>query len=70
MIDQLHTVRVPVLVLNGRYDISQDFVCVPFLRYLQRVRWVTFESSSHSVFWEERERCMGVVGDFLETRRM
>lgn len=35
IIDRLHLVRVPTLVINGREDISQDFVIAPFF---ERVR--------------------------------
>ncbi|EMD39056.1 hypothetical protein CERSUDRAFT_46884 [Gelatoporia subvermispora B] len=63
--DRLHLVRVPTFVINGRDDISQDFVVAPFFEKIQKVKWVTFERSSHMPFWEERERFMQLVGDFL-----
>jgi hypothetical protein len=37
-------------------------------KYLPRVKWVKFdtERSSHSPCWEDRERYMEVVHEFLE----
>ncbi|TFY59299.1 hypothetical protein EVG20_g7843 [Dentipellis fragilis] len=66
VVDQLHQVRVPTLIYNGRYDISQDFVCAPFFQRIPKAKWVTFEKSSHLPQWEERERVMQVVGSFLQ----
>ena len=65
IIDRLHLVRVPTLVINGRADIAQDFVCEPFFRKIQKVKWVTFELSSHFPVWEERERFMKLTSEFL-----
>jgi len=65
IVDRLHLVRVPTLVINGRADIAQDFVCEPFFWHITKVKWVTFELSSHTPMWEERERYVKLVGDFL-----
>lgn len=64
-IEYLHTIRVPTFVINGRKDISQDFVVAPFFEKIDKVKWVTFENSGHGAFWEERERYMQIVGQFL-----
>ncbi|KZT01792.1 proline iminopeptidase [Laetiporus sulphureus 93-53] len=65
IIDRLHRIRVPTLVINGGSDIAQDFVVAPFYQYVPDARWITFENSSHTPFWEERERYLQVVGNFL-----
>jgi pimeloyl-ACP methyl ester carboxylesterase len=52
-------------VINGKYDVVQDFVVEPFFKHIPRVKWVRFENSSHTPFWEERERYMELVGDFI-----
>ncbi|KJA22680.1 hypothetical protein HYPSUDRAFT_87276 [Hypholoma sublateritium FD-334 SS-4] len=65
IIDRLHLVRVPTFVINGKKDISQDFVVKPFFDNIQKVKWVTFENSSHSPFIEEQDRYMKLVSDFL-----
>ncbi|RPD66179.1 proline iminopeptidase [Lentinus tigrinus ALCF2SS1-7] len=66
VVDRLHLVRVPTFVINGRKDVSQDFVVAPFFERIPKVKWVTFEKSSHTPFWEERERFMQLVRDFLK----
>ena len=65
IIDRLHLVRVPTFITNGRKDISQDFVVQPFFDKIQKVKWVTFENSSHSAFIEETDRYMKLASDFL-----
>ncbi len=37
----------------------------PYFRTLSKVKWFTFSESSHMPQYEERERYMQVVGDFL-----
>uniref|UniRef100_A0A8H8CJQ6 Uncharacterized protein n=1 Tax=Psilocybe cubensis TaxID=181762 RepID=A0A8H8CJQ6_PSICU len=56
IIGRLHLVRVPTLVINGKKDISQDFVVQPSFDRIQKVKRVTLENSSHSPFIEETER--------------
>jgi len=65
IVDRLHEIRVPCLLINGRYDISQDFVIQPFFDKISKVKWVTLENSSHLPMWEERERYIKVVENFL-----
>lgn len=66
IIDRLHKVRVSTLVINGRMDLAQDFVVAPFFEKIDKVKWITFEKSSHCPFWEERERYMNVLDEFLK----
>ncbi|KAF8960222.1 proline iminopeptidase [Flammula alnicola] len=65
IVDRLHAVTASALVINGRKDVAQDFVVEPFFRNIPQAKWITFENSSHMPFWEERERYMQVVGEFL-----
>ena len=65
IIDRLDLVRVPTLVINGRHDISQDFVVRPFFDGIKKVKWLTMENSSHTPFFEEPERYLKIVADFL-----
>lgn len=66
IIDRLHFIRSPTLVINGRYDVAQDFVVRPFVERIPEAKWVKFENSSHTPFWEEREGYFDVVGRFLK----
>ncbi|KAF8055311.1 proline iminopeptidase [Lyophyllum atratum] len=65
IIDRLGSVHVPILVINGRADISMDFVVEPLVTGIKDAKWVTFEKSSHTPMWEEREKYMQVVTEFL-----
>ncbi|KAJ7048677.1 proline-specific peptidase [Mycena amicta] len=58
-------IKVPTLLLNGRYDEAQDSVVAPFFAHIPHVKWVTFAESSHMIHFEERERYMEIVGEFL-----
>lgn len=64
---EAHKIKADVLLLNGRYDEVTDVSMDPWFKHIPRVRWVTFESSSHMAHWEDRERFMDVVGGFLST---
>ncbi|KAH9948027.1 proline iminopeptidase [Amylocystis lapponica] len=57
IVDRLHLVRVPTFVINGRKDIAQDFVVVPFFEKIQKV--------NHTPFLEEREKYNGLLEEFL-----
>ncbi|KAI0315146.1 Alpha/Beta hydrolase protein, partial [Amylostereum chailletii] len=65
IIDRLHAVRVPTLVINGRLDYEQDFVVAPLFENIPKAKWVTFEKSSHMPFWEERDRYMWLIEGYL-----
>lgn len=67
IINQLHKINVPTLLLNGEHDIAQNFVVQPFVDNIPNVEWLTFKNSSHVAMWEERERFMEVVEGFLES---
>lgn len=68
IIDRVHLIAVPALVINGKKDIAQDFVVRPFFEKIQKVKWRTFESSSHTPMWEEREEFNKEVLDFLDMK--
>lgn len=65
VIDRLDKVRVSTLVVNGRHGVSSDAVVAPFFEHIPRVKWITFEKSSHMPFWEERQRYMALLDEFL-----
>ena len=64
--DRLHEVNVPVLVINGRYDIAQDYVIAAYHENIAGAKWVKFENSSHLPCWEERAEYMTTVAEFLD----
>ncbi|KAJ6468587.1 hypothetical protein DFH09DRAFT_1058952 [Mycena vulgaris] len=65
MIADAHKIAVPTLLLNGWYDQAQDSVLASFVRQIPRVESVTFEEANHMIHFEERERYMQIVGNFL-----
>jgi L-proline amide hydrolase len=66
IIDRLDRIQVPTLLISGRYDEATPAVVQPFADRIKDVRWEIFENSSHMPHVEETERCLKVVGDFLD----
>lgn len=65
VIDRLHLVEAPTLVLSGKYDEATPLAVAPFAEHIAGAQWVVFEQSSHMPHVEERQSCMRIVGDFL-----
>ncbi|RDB25318.1 L-amino acid amidase [Hypsizygus marmoreus] len=65
IVDKLPTIKCPTLMMNSVFDEAQDVCVLPFFKYIPQVKWVQFANSSHVPFFEERERYMKVVGNFL-----
>ena len=66
IVDDIHKVTIPVLLINGAYDEATDLCMRPYFEKLQKVKWVTLPNSSHMSIWEERDKYMEVVNGFLE----
>ena len=65
-IEDIHKIEASTLLINGRYDEVQDAAVAPFFEKLNKVKWITLEKSSHMGHFEERERYMEVLKDFLK----
>ena len=65
--DKLDRVRVPSLVINGSKDMVQDFVIAGYFWGIKKSKWVTLENTSHIPFWEEREKYIRLVGEWLDS---
>jgi len=65
VLDKLHTIRQPTLIANGVFDEAQDICMSPFFENIEKVKWIQFAKSSHTAWFEERERYFKVVGEFL-----
>ncbi|KAL1707535.1 Alpha/Beta hydrolase protein, partial [Schizophyllum commune] len=63
--DNLGDIDVPTLVKNGARDFAQDWIVAPFVEKISGVKWVKFEHSSHTPFWEERDTFNQVVAEYL-----
>jgi proline iminopeptidase len=65
IVADLPRIRVPTLVTGGRYDEVTPAVAEQIHAAIPGSRRVTFETSAHTPFWEERELFMAVVSSFL-----
>lgn len=66
VVDNVHRIDVPTLLISGRYDEAAPSTVQPFADGIPDVRWHVFERSSHMPNVEEREAYMSLVGDFLD----
>jgi proline iminopeptidase len=64
--DKLHMIQVPTLVMGGRYDEVTPKVARSIHNNIQGSKLVTFQKSSHMPFWEEREKYMKTLSQFLD----
>lgn len=65
VVDRLGEMRVPTLLLSGRYDEATPAVVETIRRGITGSEWVIFENSSHMPHLEESERYIQVLTDFL-----
>jgi L-proline amide hydrolase len=63
--DRLGEIRVPTLVVSGSYDEATPTLQETLVAGISETEQVICEESSHMPFWEERERFMAVVDDWL-----
>ena len=64
---QLRTIRVPTLVLGGRYDEVSPVLAREIHENIRGSERTTFPNSSHMAFWEERTSFMKRVLRFLNS---
>jgi proline iminopeptidase len=64
--DQLHTLRVPTLVLGGQYDEVSPKVAREIHKHIRGSELAIFPNSSHLCFWEQRAMFMKRTSKFLE----
>jgi L-proline amide hydrolase len=67
VIDRLHLVEAPTLLVSGRHDEATPATLQPFADRIPDVHWEIFEDSSHMPHIEEEERYLQVVGAFLDS---
>ncbi|WP_025129149.1 proline iminopeptidase-family hydrolase [Pseudomonas sp. PH1b] len=66
IVERLQRIKVPTLLISGRYDEATPTVLRPYLEKIPDIRWALFEHSSHMPHVEERVACMGTVVGFLD----
>jgi proline-specific peptidase len=65
IVDRLGEIRVPTLVISGRYDKATPTIAETVHQGIRGSKWVLFENSSHMPHVEETERYIDVLDDFL-----
>jgi proline-specific peptidase len=65
IVSRLAEIRVPTLVIGGRYDEATPAITETVHRGITGSEWVIFENSSHLPHVEETERYLQVLGEFL-----
>ena len=68
--DRLKTIKIPTLVLGGRYDEVSPVVAREIHRHIRGSELTIFPNSSHLPFWEERESFMKRVIRFLSKHQV
>jgi len=63
--DRLAEIRVPTLIISGRYDESTPTINEVLQRGISGSAWIVFENSSHLSHVEEPELYMQTVRNFL-----
>ena len=64
--NRLGEIRVPTLVVGGRYDEATPALTEALHRGIADAEWVIFENSAHMPHLEETERYMQVLTKFLD----
>src|SRR5438552_9670377 len=64
-VDRLGEIRVPTLVTVGRHDELTPACSAQIHERIPGSRLVVLENGSHMTFWEETERYLQVVDEFL-----
>jgi pimeloyl-ACP methyl ester carboxylesterase len=67
VVDEVHKIKIPVLLINGEHDEAQNVCMAPFFRGIPKVKWVTISDASHMSHVERRDEYMQIVADFLTT---
>ncbi|GLA17276.1 hypothetical protein AnigIFM62618_004409 [Aspergillus niger] len=64
-LDHIHRIQVPTLVINGKYDEAQDSAVEPLFWGIDKVKWITLSEGSHCPQFDDREKYLQVVDEFL-----
>lgn len=66
-VDRLHEIRVPTLITVGRHDELTPACSEQIHEHMPDSRLAVFDDGSHMTFWEETDRYLQVVDDFLRS---
>ena len=65
IVSRLNEIRMPALVIGGRYDEATPAITETVHHGIRGSEWVIFENSAHLPHVEETERYLQVLGQFL-----
>ncbi|KJA19589.1 hypothetical protein HYPSUDRAFT_204474 [Hypholoma sublateritium FD-334 SS-4] len=65
VVDDLHKIACPVLLISSPQDVAQECAVLPFFLKIAKVKWVELQDSAHFGMYEEPERYFKVILDFL-----
>ena len=65
VVEEVHAIGVPTLLLSGRHDEATPATVQPFFDGIADVTWELFEDSSHMPFVEEPDAYRASVAAFL-----
>ncbi|BDB99751.1 proline iminopeptidase [Saccharolobus caldissimus] len=63
--DQLYKIRVPTLITVGKYDEVTPNVAELIHKNIKGSELVIFENSSHMAMWEERDKYLNTILNFI-----
>ncbi len=64
--DRLHDIKIPAMITFGKYDEVTPAIGEKISGQIRGSKKVQFDNSSHLQFWEERERYMDVLSEFIK----
>ena len=67
VVDEVHKIKIPVLVLNGEHDEAQNACVVPYFTGIPKCKWVEIMDASHMSHVEQRPKYMEIVSTFLKS---
>jgi proline-specific peptidase len=65
MVGEAKKITARTLLINGFREVASDASVRPFWREIEKVKWITLMKSTHSPHFEEPERYMSIVEEFL-----
>jgi L-proline amide hydrolase len=66
VVDRVHLIQAPTLLISGHYDEAAPSTIEPFAERIPDVRWHIFADSSHVPHIEERDAYMALVQRFID----
>jgi pimeloyl-ACP methyl ester carboxylesterase len=64
----IKNITVPTLVLNGVNEGASDKAIAPFVEGIPNVTYIKLHDSTHMPHWEERDRYIQVIGEWLSSQ--